>query len=245
MSLSPAILTEEPTPLSLSPRTDSAAKRRRWFELALILFLGFSGSMVRAISAFLYEPTSMNNMGNARWLAGMFQEIGILLLLAYILWRSGRAFRDIGFRWSFKDAAVGLLLFVISYFSYFCGTLFLYLLHLLIYGNYPTHIGARQVFGHTPPLALVYSLINPFFEELVVRAYLMTEIRELTGSMMLAAAVSLVFQTSYHIYYGWMGMLSVGFSFLALVGYFAIWKRALPLVVAHGIFDVIGYIRLR
>lgn len=201
--------------------------------------------MVRAIAAFRYDPASLINMDNTRWLAGVFQEIGILSLLGYILWRGGRSLRDIGFRWSLKDAAVGILLFAASYAFYYCGALFLQVVHYTIYGSYSAYGSARQVFGHMPPLALAYALINPFFEELVVRAYLMTEIHALTGSMLFASTVSLVFQTSYHIYYGWMGMFSVGFSFLALVGYFAIWRRALPLVVAHGISDVIGFIRLR
>jgi len=95
-----------------------------------------------------------------------------------------------------------------------------------------------------PLLALPFSLINPFFEELIVRAYLMTELRELTGSVTLAAAASLVLQTSYHIYYGWAGMLSVGFIFIVFAACFMIWRRAFPIVVAHGINDLIGYVRL-
>jgi len=73
----------------------------------------------------------------------------------------------------------------------------------------------------------------------------MTEIRELSGSMTIAAVVSLLLQTSYHIYYGWAGAIALGFTFLAFVGCFAIWRRAMPIVVAHAITDLIGYFRLR
>jgi|SRR5262249_1476127 len=95
-----------------------------------------------------------------------------------------------------------------------------------------------------PLMALPFTLLNGFFEELVTRAYLMTEIRELTGSGLLAALASIVLQTSYHIYYGWVGMLSVGFLFVAFTIFFAVWRRALPLVVAHGIVDLFAYFRL-
>lgn len=56
--------------------------------------------------------------------------------------------------------------------------------------------------------------------------------------------VSLALQTSYHIYYGWAGMLSVGFIFVVFTGFFMIWRRAFPIVVAHAIDDLLAYVRL-
>ena len=55
-----------------------------------------------------------------------------------------------------------------------------------------------------------------------MRAYLMTEVRELTGSVILSAIASLVLQTSYHLYYRWAGALALGIQLVAFVGYFAI-----------------------
>jgi len=73
----------------------------------------------------------------------------------------------------------------------------------------------------------------------------MTEVRELTGLVILSAIASLVLQTSYHLYYGWAGALALGIQLVAFVGYFAIWRRALPLAIAHGLFDLVGFFRLR
>jgi membrane protease YdiL (CAAX protease family) len=86
--------------------------------------------------------------------------------------------------------------------------------------------------------------LNAFFEELIVRAYLMMEIKELTGSTVLAVMSSVVVQASYHLYYGWMGALSVAFMFLTLAIYFARSRQALPIVIAHEIFDLYALIRL-
>lgn len=231
-------------PLSFVAAPELSSRRSRWFEVSLLMFLAFSSSLIRAITYFRAGSPAQTQVSNVRWMDGGFHQIGILLLLGYILWRSGRTFRDIGFRWSLKDAAIGLPLCAVAYFFYFVGTSAINVGYYAFTGHYPAHIGARQVFGHMPLLALPYSVLNPFFEELVVRAYLMTEIRELTGSATLAAAVSLVLQTSYHIYYGWVGMLSVSFLFISFTGFFMIWRRALPLVVAHGINDLIGYFHL-
>ena len=209
------------------------------------MLLAFSGSLIRAFVIFKAGPSSSTQVSSARWIEGMFHEAGILLLLGYILWRSGRSFRDIGFRWSFKEAAIGILLYVVAFSFYIAGGTILNVWYYALAGSYPTHVSALQVFGHFPLIALPFTLLNPFYEEIVVRAYLMTEIRELTGSVAIAAIASLVLQTSYHIYYGWAGAIMLGINFAVFVGYFAIWRRAFPLVVAHAIFDIVGYLRLR
>ena len=54
---------------------------------------------------------------------------------------------------------------------------------------------ARDVFGHPPVvMAVAFCLLNPLAEELVVRAYLMTEMMELTGSTALVVILSVVVQ---------------------------------------------------
>ena len=90
-----------------------------------------------------------------------------------------------------------------------------------------------------------FLLLNPFFEELIVRAYLTTEIIELTGSSLLSVLGSVVVQTSYHLYYGWLGAISLSFLFLAFALYFARTRKALPLIVAHGAFDFCSFFWLR
>jgi len=93
-------------------------------------------------------------------------------------------------------------------------------------------------------MAIPVFLLNPFFEELIVRAYLMTEIGELTGSWILAAGLSTALQFSYHLYYGWEGALSLSFQFLVFSIYYANTRRAIPVILAHGFFDVIALLRL-
>lgn len=86
--------------------------------------------------------------------------------------------------------------------------------------------------------------MNPFFEELIVRAYLMAEVIELTGSSTMAVALSVGVQFSYHLYYGWVGAISLSFFFLALALYYVRSRCAFPVIVAHGFLDVYALIRL-
>lgn len=76
------------------------------------------------------------------------------------------------------------------------------------------------------------------------RAYLMTEVVELTGSTRLAVLLSVGVQTAYHLYYGWWTALALGIQFLVFSLYFSRWRRALPLVIAHGFYDIRGFIHL-
>jgi membrane protease YdiL (CAAX protease family) len=98
-------------------------------------------------------------------------------------------------------------------------------------------------FAHPAIVAITFAVLNPFFEELIVRAYLMTEVAELTGSSALAVVISVAVQFCYHLYYGWSGALSLSFMFLIFALYYARSSRALPIVVAHGFFDIYGVVR--
>lgn len=240
MPQTPIPVAEQPSIPERDPRN-----RGRWFELALVLFLAFSGSLIRSIALLKAGPSSPNQIGMARWIELAAHQIGILFLVGYILRQSGRTFRDIGFRWSWKEITDGLWLYAAAFLFYRFGVFLINSVYHFLSGSYPHHVDARQIFGHMPLFALPVWLLNPFYEEIVVRAYLMTEIRELTGSAILAALTSVLLQTSYHIYYGWAGALSLGIQFAAFAGYFAIWRRAFPIAIAHGLFDLAGFIRLR
>jgi len=154
-------------------------------------------------------------------------------------------YRDLGLRWSLRDLLAGITVAVAAYFSYFIGYGLIYSAHhAIVHTAAQTGSTARQIFGHPSFLSIPLVILNPFFEELIVRAYLMKEIRELTGSWLLAGAASVAVQTTYHLYYGWVGALSLSFQFAFFSVYYAKSQKATPIVVAHGIFDAWGMLRL-
>jgi Type II CAAX prenyl endopeptidase Rce1-like len=81
-------------------------------------------------------------------------------------------------------------------------------------------------------------------EDVDVRAYLMTELVGPTGSSALAIAVSVLVQTLYHLYYGWFGAACLAFPFLVFALYCTRYRRALPVIVAHEVWDLISLIRI-
>lgn len=223
-------LPAEP-PRKLSERT------QRWIELALVLSVAFAGSIFGSIQ-ILMGTRGSSNLG-PEWGNSILHEVIGLSLLGYLLYRRGRRFSDLGLRWSFRDLIRGALLVVAGYVAWYCGCIFLQWLHGLVAPSLGGGVTAKELFGRTTAMTIVLMLINPFYEELIVRAYLMTEIRELTGSWKLATVASVAVQTSYHLYYGWIGALSLGCMFLVYSIYYARTRRATPLVLAHGFLDLL------
>ena len=87
---------------------------------------------------------------------------------------------------------------------------------------------------------ILFQFINPFFEELIVRAYLMTEVRRLTNSVTKAVLISTVLQASYHFYQGGPAAIAHGAEFLILAIYYAKTNRITPIILAHLYADVGG-----
>jgi membrane protease YdiL (CAAX protease family) len=90
---------------------------------------------------------------------------------------------------------------------------------------------------------VIFLLINPFFEELIARAYVITEVRFLTGSSFLAVLASVVLQSSYHLYQGVVPALLS----MALFGVFSLYyiraKKIMPVILAHMLFDFLALVR--
>ncbi len=239
-SLSPPVGAAAAEP---RPELSAADKRLRWFEIFLILLIALGGSLFNSLYLLRYGPTAAPRAGGIRYGLGIVNEVASLALLGYVLSRRGRRFRDIGLRWSFRDVGMGFVVIVASYLSLLVGSVALDGIHFAIFRTLPTGPIGRDFFSPSV-VALPFSLLNPFFEELIVRAYLMTEVVELTGSMALAVFLSVLVQFSYHLYYGWWAALSLAFQFLAFALYYARFRRALPLIVAHEFFDLFALIRL-
>jgi membrane protease YdiL (CAAX protease family) len=220
-------------------------KRLRWFEVSLVMLVAFGSALLNSVDILEHGPRLTRQMSGFGTLEFVVHEAAALLLVGYVLSRGGRRLRHLGLRWSLKDVGLGVLVAVIALLVYGLGTYAIRELHLVIYGIRAISNSPRSLFGHPSLVGATASvLVNPFFEELIVRAYLMTEVLELTGSATLAVVLSVGIQAAYHLYYGWSGAVAIGFQFLTFALYYARWRRALPVIVAHGLSDLLGVMRL-
>jgi membrane protease YdiL (CAAX protease family) len=232
------------TPAGIQPEISTEEKRRRWFELFLVLALSLGTALLNSFYLLKNAPVVALRMSAVRSLYGFAHESLSLLLLAYVLSRRNLGLRDLGLRWSIRDVVPSIVVTVLAVLSYFAGAVILQALHYEMYGVISRGPKASQFFSSPTIWALPFTLLNPFFEELIVRAYVMTEIKELTGSTTKAIAFSVLLQASYHLYYGWLGAITLAFLFMVFAIYYSRSRRALPIIVAHAIFDLYALFRL-
>jgi membrane protease YdiL (CAAX protease family) len=177
--------------------------------------------------------------GEFRWVYSSLHATLALALLWYVLQRRRLRFSDIGLRWSPSELVWGGLLLPVgltaSWIIY--GALLAAGKWLNLDFGQTRDVGGMLFAGHVGFTALLYQLLNPFFEELIVRAYVITELKALTNNITLAVAVSVVLQTSYHFYQGSINALSSSGIFLVYSLYYARTGRIGAPIIAHMLMD--------
>jgi membrane protease YdiL (CAAX protease family) len=218
---------------------DKRERFLRWSELIIICAVAFGGSLFGSA----YVLVSGDYPGGVfpagmRWLYATAQELAALALIWYVLKRRNVRLADLGLRWSWKDAGHAILLWTAAYGTYI-------LCHLAFFGasveqteQKATELGSRIFHGGISPMLVVFLLVNPFFEELIARAYLMTGLRELTHSGVVAVAGSVALQIAYHLYQGVTSAVALGAIFLIFSLYYARTKRIGAPILAHMVFDL-------
>jgi membrane protease YdiL (CAAX protease family) len=240
---------EQPTFAEVSPpetsiRTPSEAKQVRRFEVFLVLLVSFGTFFLSSLQILITGQSTTPRLQGLRYTGGIIQEISGLLLLGYVLCRRRKKLVDLGFRWSLRSVITGTGIAVVSYIAYVVGSYIIFLIHKALFSSASSPSARTDFLPHRQIMAIPFFLLNPFFEELIVRAYLMTEVEALTGSWRLAAVVSVAVQFSYHLYYGWQGALAVSIPFVVFSIYYAKTRQAMPIVIAHAAFDLWGLTRL-
>ena len=92
-------------------------------------------------------------------------------------------------------------------------------------------------------LSIAFTCVNPFFEELIVRGYTMSEIRSAGGGMGVAIVLSVGLQMSYHLYQGAAHAIGLAAIFTIFSIYYAQTGKIVPVVLAHLTLDSLALIR--
>jgi len=219
------------------------SRRVRIFEFSLVLFVAFAGSILGSFEVFLGHTTISDQPAKSRLAQDVYEilyDAAVLGLLSYVLDRSSRAFRDLGLRWTSRDVAVALSLALGAGLADRLLLPITFWVAEMLSGHQPqvADIG-NYVFGTSISMAPVLgAILNGTFEELIVRGYLMTEVRRFTGSMPFAIFCSVAVQVSYHFYQGGPPALAHAGGFMVLACYYAKTNRILPPVLAHIAIDL-------
>lgn len=173
--------------------------------------------------------------------AAICQDLALLALVTYLVWRNGEGVRSLGWRGPVaQEVVVGAVLFFPTYFA--AGALE----SLLTRGGLsaPSHLPSfLQATGPAEKvLAAVLVVVVAVVEETVFRGYLLRRFAQLTSSPAVAVVLSAIVFALGHGYEGSAGMAAV--AFLGVV--FALvylWRGSLlaPMVM-HLLQDMAGLI---
>jgi Type II CAAX prenyl endopeptidase Rce1-like len=184
-------------------------------------------------------PTSL------RLLAKISYELLSLLLLWVVLRRRNAGLGSIGFSFTPTAADIGhsVLLFIGSYFATTVVYAIVASLCIAINGHPPAvWRGGAMILGNGGALAIAFLFVNAFYEEILVRAFVITELEHQFASTKVAVLVSVALQASYHTYQGIPNALAVSGAFAVFSVYFVAKRRILPVVLAHLYMDVLAFL---
>jgi membrane protease YdiL (CAAX protease family) len=215
-------------------------RRTRQFLLYGVLAIGFLLPVVTSIG-ILFGRFRLHDATQTRLLFRVIYQVAGLLSLYFALRYQGRKLKDLGFSigtW-LRDVGHGFGLFLgvllLSVALYFGLIAFIPWLRGALRPTYD----AAALFGtRVTALTVLWAVaLNPFHEELLVRAFLITEMEALYHSTLLAVLVSVSLQTSYHLYQGPQAALSHVPTFLVFSWYYVRTRRILPVILAHLLLD--------
>ncbi len=215
-------------------------QRRVLLGLCLVSLVAFAGPLMRLAYA-LIPPDYWGTLGgNFRHLWTCVHDVISLCVLVYVLRRSGRSFSHLGLVWT--PAAVGLTLpvFLLQFWvTRIQWPVIPWAARSMVGPGWVVPDIAKLLFGSQVRFASVPAgLLNGFFEELIVRGYLMTEVMRLFGKTWLAILLSVSFQVTYHFYQGLPLGLSHILTFTLFSIIYAKTRSLLPIALAHSAWDL-------
>ncbi len=239
---------------SLSP---TAGRKRIKAEILIVLGLSLGQAGVYAVVELIdkltraplsAQTTRLNPVLDDRQyfdltyqLLGIFFALVPVVLVIFLLTEPGRsAFRRIGFTFSNPKLDFGLGVGLAALIG--VGTLGVYAAGRALGVTTAIIPTALDSYWWTVPVLVLSALRHAVLEEVIVVGYLFERLRELGWSVPAIIVASALLRGSYHLYQGigpFVGNVIMGLIF----GYaYTRTRRVMPLVVAHALLDIAGFV---
>ncbi len=229
---------------TVSSPSQPNTRRLRLLELILVLSVAFALPIFSSAYLLFHNEPRTAIRDDARILSVMISEATGLAVLLYVLFRQGRSVREFGFRWNPgkvpMTVGVAILLAITAVGASLMGRVGLNIAYFALTGHKLNWHAEKLPVIAVSLIAILFMVLNGAFEELVVRAYAITEVEWLTKNTDWAIAFSVLFQTSYHFYQGAPQALSYAPLFLVFALYYARTRDITPVILAHILIDMVS-----
>lgn len=214
-------------------------KKLRAIELILILSVTSLPALFQSIFTLwgyelYYEPYMTDFLM-------IIQYITSISILLYVIFRQGRKISDFGLIFRWKDALISLPLLIVFSLANFTIVYIISIGYYLYTGNVLQMSPKNLDFisGNITFLLILSIALNAFFEELIFRAYMFTELEFLTGSKGMAVLLSVLLESACHLYQGLWAPFIVSAGFIVFSLYYIKSRRIMPVIIAHMLWDFI------
>jgi membrane protease YdiL (CAAX protease family) len=204
----------------------------------LIVVFGAFGLFVLSNIVLMFNPIGeVPPIDNAQLNSLIVYELIVLAVLGTFLKMRGWTAERLGMGATVRDTVIGVGLMAIAY----AITAFV----KLVAGHFaPEMLEAALKFERVAgPLDLgtvtLVSIINPYFEEVFVCAYVITALKDRRGALF-AVNTSVALRVLYHLYQGAIGVMTIAPVGLIFAYWYLRSGRLWPLIVAHGLLDFIA-----
>jgi len=220
----------------VAPKPPVAERTRGaiWFEL-LATFGLFTIPLILAS----FQQFRANDWSRPAGTTMIFvvQELLFIALFFYVLRANGQRLSDLSRPPDRRDVGRTLLLALGVSVAYAAASIGLWLTTSLVE---PTReVEMQKFFGHASPIPfLALLLVNPFCEELWLRAFLQTRLEELRWPAAAIVTTSAGIQAAYHLYQGVGRALAYVVVFAMFAAYFQRTRRLAPVVGVHLLTDL-------
>jgi membrane protease YdiL (CAAX protease family) len=243
-----------PEPTTLLPEIEAppvalameGSRRLRLMGLGVVLSVSLTHFVIGAVySLFRVQNASQRYHSQIGVFDAVAAELISLLLLWFVLSANKLRWADIGWRAQGIDLLHGAGLIIGSRAAAVIATSLFQEFFRDYSGKYLQPRSGHGILDSGVSAATILLVfVNPFFEELIVRGYTMSEVMALGGSPNLAIFISVLAQMSYHVYQGFLRCVGLTAVFLLFSIYFSRTRRIGPVIIAHFWSDAWALIRL-
>ena len=197
-------------------------------EFALVIFGAFSWSILASFVAIARWSSDVEIIAfDERHLWGLLgYQLVIAPILLVVLRHGGWRWRDFHVNYSNAGTLAGVALAAVAI---------------------ALTVGTQAIFGGvpiTPPSAsllavILVSLVNPWYEELIVCAFVIESLRGRFG-LATAINVSVALRVSYHLYQGPPAFVTFAVFGLLMTFFYVRTGRLWPVIFAHALLDFVA-----
>ena len=212
-------------------------RKERLIDLLLLLAISSFLSMITAVYSFI-SKANIIQYTNIDFAVRIYYSLLSIGVFFYILKKQNRNISEFGISFKVKDILHSILLIIAIFVSYVIVGLLL----RIFLGNINTSSSNFNLIKVNSIWIILYILIKPWVEELILKGFLITEIEFLTKNIYIAVFTSVFIQSVANIFQGGISVLYLASILLILSIYFAKTRRIAPVILAHYLFEFIPMI---